>query len=148
MEEAYLLNNTRSIAFTVTAAAPDTSGASVSVDIPEFDGDEGGVGTLTFTGVDSLYPAGTKLTWSVYEKYTSVLAKNWALAYQGYDMPDSVRYLGSGKTVQTCVVLRPVDPSLACVTLNAGSQTLLYYKLLVLDTDDNTDKCSSIPYGQ
>lgn len=148
VEEAYLLNNTRSIAFTVTAAAPDTSGASVSVDIPEFDGDEGGVGTLTFTGVDSLYPAGTKLTWSVYEKYTSVLAKNWALAYQGYDMPDSVRYLGSGKTVQTCVVLRPVDPSLACVTLNAGSQTLLYYKLLVLDTDDNTDKCSSIPYGQ
>ena len=148
VEEAYLLNNTRSIAFTVTAAAPDTSGASVSVDIPEFDGDEGGVGTLTFTGVDSLYPAGTKLTWSVYEKYTSVLAKNWALAYQGYDMPASVRYLGSGKTVQTCVVLRPVDPSLACVTLNAGSQTLLYYKLLVLDTDDNTDKCSSIPYGQ
>ena len=50
---------------------------------------------------DSLYPAGTKLTWSVYEKYTSVLAKNWALAYQGYDMPASVRYLGSGKTVQT-----------------------------------------------
>ena len=148
VEEAYLLNNTRSIAFTVTAAAPDTSGASVSVDIPEFDGDEGGVGTLTFTGVDSLYPAGTKLTWSVYEKYTSVLAKNWALAYQGYDMPASVRYLGSGKTVQTCVVLRPVDPSLACVTLNAGSQTLLYYELLVLDTDDNTDKCSSIPYGQ
>ena len=148
VEEAYLLNNTRSIAFTVTAAAPDTSGASVSVDIPEFDGDEGGVGTLTFTGVDSLYPAGTKLTWSVYEKYTSVLAKNWALAYQGYDMPASVRYLGSGNTVQTCVVLRPVDPALACVTLNAGSQTLLYYELLVLDTDDNTDKCSSIPYGQ
>ena len=148
LEEAYTVNNTRSIAFTVTAAAPDTSGASVSIDIPEFDGDEGGVGTLTYTGVDSLYPAGTKLTWSVYEKYTSVLAKNWVLAYQGYDMPDSVRYLGSGKTVQTCVVLRPVDPALACVTLNAGSQTLLYYDLFALEADDNTDKCSSIPYGQ
>ena len=148
LEEAYTVNNTRSIAFTVTAAAPDTSGASVSIDIPEFDGDEGGVGTLTFTGVDSLYPAGTKLTWSVYEKYTSVLAKNWVLAYQGYDMPDSVRYVDSGKTVQTRVVLRPVDPALACVTLNAGSQTLLYYDLFALEADDNTDKCSSIPYGQ
>lgn len=148
VEEAYLLNNTRSIAFTVTAAAPDTSGASVSVDIPEFDGDEGGVGTLTFTGVDSLYPAGTKLTWSVYEKYTSVLAKNWALAYQGYDMPDSVRYLGSGKTVQTCVVLRPVDPSLACVTLNAGQTELLYHKLYLLPAKGSTSRCSAITYGE
>ena len=148
VEEAYLLNNTRSIAFTVTAAAPDTSGASVSVDIPEFDGDEGGVGTLTFTGVDSLYPAGTKLTWSVYEKYTSVLAKNWALAYQGYDMPASVRYLGSGKTVQTCVVLRPVDPALACVTLNAGQTELLYHKLYLLPAKGSTSRCSAITYGE
>ena len=148
LEEAYTVNNIRSIAFTVTAAAPDTSGASVSVDIPEFDGDEGGVGTLTFTGVDSLYPAGTKLTWSVYEKYTSVLAKNWALAYQGYDMPASVRYLGSGKTVQTCVVLRPVDPSLACVTLNAGQTELLYHKLYLLPAKGSTSRCSAITYGE
>lgn len=41
VEEAYLLNNTRSLAFTVSAEAPDASGASVSVDIPEFDGNEG-----------------------------------------------------------------------------------------------------------
>lgn len=148
VEEAYLLNNTRSIAFTVTAAAPDTSGASVSIDIPEFDGDEGGVGTLTFTGVDSLYPAGTKLTWSVYEKYTSVLAKNWALAYQGYDMPASVRYLGSGKTVQTCVVLRPVDPALACVVLNAGQTELLYHELYLLPAKGSTSRCSAITYGE
>ena len=147
VEEAYLLNNTRSIAFTVTAAAPDSSNASVSVSIPEFDGNVGGYGTLTLSGVDSLYPTGTKLTWSVYEKYGSGLY-GWVLAYQDYKKPASVQYLGSGNTVQTCVVLRPVDPALACVTLNAGSQTLLYYELLVLDTDDNTDKCSSIPYGQ
>lgn len=147
VEEAYLLNNTRSIAFTVTAAAPDTSGASVSVDIPEFDGDEGGVGTLTFTGVDSLYPAGTKLTWSVYEKYGSGMY-DWVLAYQDYKKPASVRYLDSGNTVQTCVVLRPVDPALACVTLNAGQTELLYHKLYLLPAKGSTSRCSAITYGE
>ena len=147
VEEAYLLNNTRSIAFTVTAAAPDTSGASVSVDIPEFDGDEGGVGTLTFTGVDSLYPAGTKLTWSVYEKYGSGMY-DWVLAYQDYEKPASVRYLDSGNTVQTCVVLRPVDPALACVTLNAGQTELLYHKLYLLPAKGSTSRCSAITYGE
>lgn len=34
ISEAYLLNNTRSISFTVSAAAPDASNASVSVSIP------------------------------------------------------------------------------------------------------------------
>ena len=147
VEEAYLLNNTRSIAFTVTAAAPDTSGASVSVDIPDFDGDEGGVGTLTFTGVDSLYPAGTKLTWSVYEKYGSGMY-DWVLAYQDYEKPASVRYLDSGNTVQTCVVLRPVDPTLACVTLNAGQTELLYHKLYLLPAKGSTSRCSAITYGE
>lgn len=147
VEEAYLLNNTRSIAFTVTAAAPDTSGASVSIDIPEFDGDEGGVGTLTFTGVDSLYPAGTKLTWSVYEKYGSGMY-DWVLAYQDYEKPASVRYLDSGNTVQTCVVLRPVDPALACVTLNAGQTELLYHKLYLLPAKGSTSRCSAITYGE
>ena len=147
-KEAYTVNNTRSIPFTVTAAAPDTSGASVSVDIPEFDGDEGGIGTLTFHGVDSLYPAGTKLTWAVYEKYPSILSKAWVLAYQGYEMPSSVRYVGSGKKVQTCVVLRPVDPSLACVILNAGTQNLLYHELYTISSNDNTSSCSAIAYGQ
>ena len=70
ISEAYLLNNTRSISFTVSAAAPDASNASVSVSIPEFDGRTGGYGTLRFGSVDSLYPAGTELTWSVYENTT------------------------------------------------------------------------------
>ncbi len=83
ISEAYLLNNKRSISFTVSAAAPDASNASVSVSIPEFDGRTGGYGTLRFGGVDSLYPAGTELTWSVYEKYDSVLYDDWVLAYQG-----------------------------------------------------------------
>lgn len=94
ISEAYLLNNTRSISFTVSAAAPDASNASVSVSIPEFDGRTGGYGTLRFGGVDSLYPAGTELTWSVYEKYDSVLYDDWVLAYQGYQQPESVRYEG------------------------------------------------------
>lgn len=121
ISEAYLLNNTRSISFTVSAAAPDASNASVSVSIPEFDGRTGGYGTLRFGGVDSLYPAGTELTWSVYEKYDSVLYDDWVLAYQGYQQPESVRYEGMTTAVRTLVVLRPVDPSLACVTLDAGS---------------------------
>ena len=125
ISEAYLLNNTRSISFTVSAAAPDASNASVSVSIPEFDGRTGGYGTLRFGGVDSLYPAGTELTWSVYEKYDSVLYDDWVLAYQGYQQPESVRYEGMTTAVRTLVVLRPVDPSLACVTLDAGSQKLL-----------------------
>ena len=83
ISEAYLLNNTRSISFTVSAAAPDASNASVSVSIPEFDGRTGGYGTLRFGGVDSLYPAGPELTWSVYEKYDSVLYDDWVLAFQG-----------------------------------------------------------------
>lgn len=147
VEEAYLLNNTRSIAFTVTAAAPDSSNASVSVSIPEFDGNVGGYGTLTLSGVDSLYPTGTKLTWSVYEKYGSGLY-DWVLAYQDYEKPVSVQYLGSGNTVQTCVVLRPVDPSLACVVLNAGQTALRYHKMYLLSTTDNTSSCSAIAYGQ
>ena len=125
ISEAYLLNNTRSISFTVSAAAPDASNASVSVSIPEFDGRTGGYGTLRFGGVDSLYPAGTELTWSVYEKYDSVLYDDWVQAYQGYQQPESVRYEGMTTAVRTLVVLRPVDPSLACVTLDAGSQKLL-----------------------
>ena len=129
ISEAYLLNNTRSISFTVSAAAPDASNASVSVSIPEFDGRTGGYGTLRFGGVDSLYPAGTELTWSVYEKYDSVLYDDWVLAYQGYQQPESVRYEGMTTAVRTLVVLRPVDPSLACVTLDAGSQKLLYHRV-------------------
>lgn len=66
----------------------------MSVSIPEFDGRTGGNGTLRFGGVDSLYPAGTELTWSVYEKYDSVLYDDWVLAYQGYQQPESVRYEG------------------------------------------------------
>ena len=147
VEEAYLLNNTRSIAFTVTAAAPDSSNASVSVSIPEFDGNVGGYGTLTLSGVDSLYPTGTKLTWSVYEKYGSGLY-GWVLAYQDYKKPASVQYLGSGNTVQTCVVLRPVDPALACVTLNAGQTELLYHKLYLLPAKGSTSRCSAITYGE
>lgn len=148
VEEAYLLNNTRSISFTVSEAAPDASNASVSVSIPEFDGNEGGYGTLSFSGVDSLYPAGTELTWSVYEKYDSVLYDDWVLAYQDYQQPESVRYEGVTTAVQTLVVLRPVDPSLACVMLNAGSQQLLYHKLYTLPSNDNTGTCSAIAYGQ
>ena len=147
VEEAYLLNNTRSIAFTVTAAAPDSSNTSVSVSIPEFDGNVGGYGTLTLSGVDSLYPAGTKLTWSVYEKYGSGMY-DWVLAYQDYEKPVSVQYLGSGNTVQTCVVLRPVDPSLACVVLNAGQTELLYHKLYLLPAKGSTSRCSAITYGE
>ena len=147
VEEAYLLNNTRSIAFTVTAAAPDSSNASVSVSIPEFDGNVGGYGTLTLSGVDSLYPTGTKLTWSVYEKYGSGLY-GWVLAYQDYKKPASVQYLGSGNTVQTCVVLRPVDPSLACVVLNAGQTELLYHELYLLPAKGSTSRCSAITYGE
>lgn len=148
ISEAYLLNNTRSISFTVSAAAPDASNASVSVSIPEFDGRTGGYGTLRFGGVDSLYPAGTELTWSVYEKYDSVLYDNWVLAYQGYQQPESVRYEGMTTAVRTLVVLRPVDPSLACVTLDAGSQKLLYHRVYTLAADDNTGICSAIAYGQ
>ena len=148
ISEAYLLNNTRSISFTVSAAAPDASNASVSVSIPEFDGRTGGYGTLRFGGVDSLYPAGTELTWSVYEKYDSVLYDDWVLAYQGYQQPESVRYEGMTTAVRTLVVLRPVDPSLACVTLDAGSQKLLYHRVYTLAADDNTGICSAIDYGQ
>lgn len=148
ISEAYLLNNTRSISFTVSAAAPDGSNASVSVSIPEFDGRTGGYGTLRFGGVDSLYPAGTELTWSVYEKYDSVLYDDWVLAYQGYQQPESVRYEGMTTAVRTLVVLRPVDPSLACVTLDAGSQKLLYHRVYTLAADDNTGICSAIAYGQ
>ena len=148
ISEAYLLNNTRSISFTVSAAAPDASNASVSVSIPEFDGRTGGYGTLRFGGVDSLYPAGTELTWSVYEKYDSVLYDDWVLAYQGYQQPESVRYEGMTTAVRTLVVLRPVDPSLACVTLDAGSQKLLYHRVYSLAADDNTGICSAIAYGQ
>lgn len=148
ISEAYLLNNTRSISFTVSAAAPDASNASVSVSIPEFDGRTGGYGTLRFGGVDSLYPAGTELTWSVYEKYDSVLYDDWVLAYQGYQQPESVRYEGMTTAVRTLVVLRPVDPSLACVTLDAGSQKLLYHRVYTLAADDNTGICSAIAYGQ
>ena len=137
ISEAYLLNNTRSISFTVSAAAPDASNASVSVSIPEFDGRTGGYGTLRFGGVDSLYPAGTELTWSVYEKYDSVLYDDWVLAYQGYQQPESVRYEGMTTAVRTLVVLRPVDPSLACVTLDAGSQKLpVSYTHLTLPTTE------------
>lgn len=148
ISEAYLLNNTRSISFTVSAAAPDASNASVSVSIPEFDGRTGGYGTLRFGGVDSLYPAGTELTWSVYEKYDSVLYDDWVLAYQGYQQPESVRYEGMTTAVRTLVVLRPVNPSLACVTLDAGSQKLLYHRVYTLAADDNTGICSAIAYGQ
>lgn len=148
ISEAYLLNNTCSISFTVSAAAPDASNASVSVSIPEFDGRTGGYGTLRFGGVDSLYPAGTELTWSVYEKYDSVLYDDWVLAYQGYQQPESVRYEGMTTAVRTLVVLRPVDPSLACVTLDAGSQKLLYHRVYTLAADDNTGICSAISYGQ
>lgn len=148
ISEAYLLNNTRSISFTVSAAAPDASNASVSVSIPEFDGRTGGYGTLRFGGVDSLYPAGTELTWSVYEKYDSVLYDGWVLVYQGYQQPESVRYEGMTTAVRTLVVLRPVDPSLACVTLDAGSQKLLYHRVYTLAADDNTGICSAIAYGQ
>ena len=148
ISEAYLLNNTRSISFTVSAAAPDASNASVSVSIPEFDGRTGGYGTLRFGGVDSLYPAGTELTWSVYEKYDSVLYDDWVLAYQGYQQPESVRYEGMTTAVRTLVVLRPVDPSLACVTLDAGSRKLLYHRVYTLAADDNTGICSAIAYGQ
>lgn len=148
ISEAYLLNNTRSISFTVSAAAPDASNASVSVSIPEFDGRTGGYGTLRFGGVDSLYPAGTELTWSVYEKYDSVLYDDRVLAYQGYQQPESVRYEGMTTAVRTLVVLRPVDPSLACVTLDAGSQKLLYHRVYTLAADDNTGICSAIAYGQ
>lgn len=148
ISEAYLLNNTRSISFTVSAAAPDASNASVSVSIPEFDGRTGGYGTLRFGGVDSLYPAGTELTWSVYEKYDSVLYDDWVQAYQGYQQPESVRYEGMTTAVRTLVVLRPVDPSLACVTLDAGSQKLLYHRVYTLAADDNTGICSAIAYGQ
>lgn len=148
ISEAYLLNNTCSISFTVSAAAPDASNASVSVSIPEFDGRTGGYGTLRFGGVDSLYPAGTELTWSVYEKYDSVLYDDWVLAYQGYQQPESVRYEGMTTAVRTLVVLRPVDPSLACVTLDAGSQKLLYHRVYTLAADDNTGICSAIAYGQ
>lgn len=148
ISEAYLLNNTRSISFTVSAAAPDASNASVSVSIPEFDGRTGGYGTVRFGGVDSLYPAGTELTWSVYEKYDSVLYDGWVLAYQGYQQPESVRYEGMTTAVRTLVVLRPVDPSLACVTLDAGSQKLLYHRVYTLAADDNTGICSAIAYGQ
>lgn len=148
ISEAYLLNNTRAISFTVSAAAPDASNASVSVSIPEFDGRTGGYGTLRFGGVDSLYPAGTELTWSVYEKYDSVLYDDWVLAYQGYQQPESVRYEGMTTAVRTLVVLRPVDPSLACVTLDAGSQKLLYHRVYTLAADDNTGICSAIAYGQ
>lgn len=148
ISEAYLLNNTRSISFTVSAAAPDASNASVSVSIPEFDGRTGGNGTLRFGGVDSLYPAGTELTWSVYEKYDSVLYDDWVLAYQGYQQPESVRYEGMTTAVRTLVVLRPVDPSLACVTLDAGSRKLLYHRMYTLAADDNTGICSAIAYGQ
>ena len=148
ISEAYLLNNTRSISFTVSAAAPDASNASVSVSIPEFDGRTGGYGTLRFGGVDSLYPAGTELTWSVYEKYDSVLYDDWVLAYQGYQQPESVRYEGMTTAVRTLVVLRPVDPSLACVTLDAGSPKLLYHRVYTLAADDNTGICSAIAYGQ
>lgn len=148
ISEAYLLNNTRSISFTVSAAAPDASNASVSVSIPEFDGRTGGYGTLRFGGVDSLYPAGTELTWSVYEKYDSVLYDDWVLAYQGYQQPESVRYEGMTTAVRTLVVLRPVDPSLACVTLDAGSQKLLYHRVYTLAADDNTGICSAIACGQ
>lgn len=148
ISEAYLLNNTRSISFTVSAAAPDASNASVSVSIPKFDGRTGGYGTLRFGGVDSLYPAGTELTWSVYEKYDSVLYDDWVLAYQGYQQPESVRYEGMTTAVRTLVVLRPVDPSLACVTLDAGSQKLLYHRVYTLAADDNTGICSAIAYGQ
>lgn len=148
ISEAYLLNNTRSISFTVSAAAPDASNASVSVSIPEFDGRTGGYGTLRFGGVDSLYPAGTELTWSVYEKYDSVLYDGWVLAYQGYQQPESVRYEGMTTAVRTLVMLRPVDPSLACVTLDAGSQKLLYHRVYTLAADDNTGICSAIAYGQ
>ena len=148
ISEAYLLNNTRSISFTVSAAAPDASNASVSVSIPEFDGRTGGYGTLRFSGVDSLYPAGTELTWSVYEKYDSVLYDDWVLAYQGYQQPESVRYEGMTTAVRTLVVLRPVDPSLACVTLDAGSRKLLYHRVYTLAADDNTGICSAIAYGQ
>ena len=148
ISEAYLLNNTRSISFAVSAAAPDASNASVSVSIPEFDGRTGGYGTLRFSGVDSLYPAGTALTWSVYEKYDSVLYDDWVLAYQGYQQPESVRYEGMTTAVRTLVVLRPVDPSLACVTLDAGSQKLLYHSVYTLAADDNTGICSAIAYGQ
>lgn len=148
ISEAYLLNNTRSISFTVSAAAPDASNASVSVSIPEFDGRTGGYGTLRFGSVDSLYPAGTELTWSVYEKYDSVLYDGWVLAYQGYQQPESVRYEGMTTAVRTLVVLRPVDPSLACVTLDAGSQKLLYHRVYTLAADDNTGICSAIAYGQ
>lgn len=148
ISEAYLLNNTRSISFTVSAAAPDASNASVSVSIPEFDGRTGGYGTLRFGGVDSLYPARTELTWSVYEKYDSVLYDDWVLAYQGYQQPESVRYEGMTTAVRTLVVLRPVDPSLACVTLDAGSQKRLYHRVYTLAADDNTGICSAIAYGQ
>lgn len=148
ISEAYLLNNTRSISFTVSAAAPDASNASVSVSIPEFDGRTGGYGTVRFGGVDSLYPAGTELTWSVYEKYDSVLYDDWVLAYQGYQQPESVRYEGMTTAVRTLVVLRPVDPSLACVTLDAGSQKLLYHRVYTLAADDNTGICSAIAYRQ
>ena len=148
ISEAYLLNNTRSISFTVSAAAPDASNASVSVSIPEFDGRTGGYGTLRFGSVDSLYPAGTELTWSVYEKYDSVLYDDWVLAYQGYQQPESVRYEGMTTAVRTLVVLRPVDPSRACVTLDAGSQKLLYHRVYTLAADDNTGICSAISYGQ
>lgn len=120
----------------------------MSVSIPEFDGRTGGYGTLRFGGVDSLYPAGTELTWSVYEKYDSVLYDDWVLAYQGYQQPESVRYEGMTTAVRTLVVLRPVDPSLACVTLDAGSQKLLYHRVYTLAADDNTGICSAIAYGQ
>ena len=70
------------------------------------------------------------------------------LAYQGYQQPESVRYEGMTTAVRTLVVLRPVDPSLACVTLDAGSQKLLYHRVYTLAADDNTGICSAIAYGQ
>lgn len=144
--EAYLLNNTRSISFTVGTAAPYTANASVSVSIPEFDGNEAGYGTLTFSGVDSLYPTGTTLTWSVYEKYSA--SRGWVLAYQAYEQPETVRYESTTESVQTLVVLRPVDQSLACVMLNAGQTALRYHKMYLLPTTNNTSSCSAIAYGQ
>lgn len=67
---------------------------------------------------------------------------------RGYQQPESVRYEGMTTAVRTLVVLRPVDPSLACVTLDAGSQKLLYHRVYTLAADDNTGICSAIAYGQ
>lgn len=54
--EAYLLNNTRSISFTVGTAAPYTANASVSDIHSEFDGNEAGYGNADLLRCRFLIP--------------------------------------------------------------------------------------------